>query len=146
MGCWGSHPQWHLNTGDEFSRFSGCADIAPSPTWYNFCLLVRSSHCGTVALTLAISSAPPRHKGHSCQYGPCLCGCCKRGLAHASCIFFYKPHPRKQPTASQLELLEGRPTASAEGFSRCAMRNAYFTAAALGCLPQVTRWKMILEP
>lgn len=126
----------NLNTGDEFSRFSGCADTAASPAWYNFCLLVRSSHCSTVALTPAISSAPPQHKGHSYQYGPCLCDCCKRGLAHASCIFFfYKPRPRKQPTASQLELLEGRPAASAKGFSRCADEECVLHSCSPGMPP-----------
>lgn len=136
----------NLNTGDEFSRFSGSADIAASPAWYNFCLLVRSSHCSTVALTPAISSAPPRHKGHSYQYGPCLCDCCKRGLAHASCIFFSTNlAPGNSPQLHSWSSRRGAPLHLLRGFPDVRMRNAYFTAAALGCLPQVTRWKMILE-
>lgn len=139
--------KWHLNTGDELSRLSGCADIAPSPALYNFCLLVCSSHGGTVALTPAISSAPPWHKGHSCQYGPCLCDCCKRGLVHASCIFFSTNLPQgNSPQHHNSSSWRGNPLHLLRGFPDVRMRNAYFTAAALGCLPQVTRWKMILEP
>lgn len=109
----------HLKTRDEFSRFPGWVDIAP--TLYKFHWLVCGSHCGTVALTVVRSPAAPRNRGHhSSEHGPCRWDCCKRSLAPAPCVLFYKPPPREPPTASQLRLLEQHPSTSAKEFSRCA--------------------------
>lgn len=120
----------HLKTRDEFSRFPGWVDIAP--TLYKFHLLVCGSHCGTVALTIVTSPAAPRNRGHhSSEHGPCRWDCCKeRWLLHP--VFFSTNLLQgNRPQLRNSGCWSSTPLRLLRSFPDVQMRNAYFTAAAL---------------